>query len=80
MDIFIAAEEYKRIPVRRTDEEPLQKLFATVKGELFSENKNTKQEEAKFWKQHPSLVKVSMQDAKRAIFNIESFLSSLVWF
>lgn len=60
MDIFIAAEEYKRIPVRRTDEEPLQKLFATVKGELFSENKNTKQEEAKFWKQHPSLVKAAL--------------------
>lgn len=57
MDILAEAEEYKSIPVRRTDEEPLQKIFATVKSELFLDNKNTKQEETKFWKQHPALVK-----------------------
>ena len=58
MDVFIKAAEYMEIPVRRTDNEPLQKLFMLVRSELNLDLKNIKQEQAKFWKQHPSLVKV----------------------
>lgn len=70
MDVLTGAEEYKSIPVRKTDEEPLQKIFATVKSELFVDNKNMKPEETKFWKQHPALVKVSALDPKRIILGI----------
>lgn len=58
MDVFIKAAEYMEIPIRRTDEEPLQKLFMLVRSELNLDLKNIKQEQAKFWKQHPALVKV----------------------
>ena len=58
MDVFIKAAEYMEIPVRRTDDEPLQKLFLLVRSELNLDLKNIKQEQAKFWKQHPALVKV----------------------
>lgn len=58
MDVFIKAAEYTEIPVRRTDNEPLQKLFMLVRSELNLDLKNIKQEQAKFWKQHPALVKV----------------------
>ena len=58
MDVFIKAAEYMEIPVRRTDGEPLQKLFMLVRSELNLDLKNIKQEQAKFWKQHPALVKV----------------------
>ena len=61
VDIFIEAEEYKSLPVRRTDEDPIQKLFTIVRNELSLDQKNGKQEEAKFWKQHPAVIKV-MQD------------------
>jgi translocation protein SEC63 len=59
MDVFTKAAEYMEIPVRRTDDEPLQKLFMLVRSELNLDLKNIKQEQAKFWKQHPALVKVS---------------------
>lgn len=59
MDVFIKAAEYMEIPIRRTDNEPLQKLFMLVRSELNLDLKNIKQEQAKFWKQHPSLVKVN---------------------
>ena len=58
MDIFIKAAEYMEMPVRRNDDEPLQKLFVAVRSELNLDLKNIKTEQAKFWKQHPSLVKV----------------------
>ncbi|KAG6718216.1 hypothetical protein I3842_04G139000 [Carya illinoinensis] len=60
MDVFIKAAEYMEIPVRRTDNEPLQKLFMLVRSELNLDLKNIKQEQAKFWKQHPSLVKAQL--------------------
>ena len=58
MDVVIKADEYMEVPVRRTDGEPLQKLFMSVRSELNLDLKNIKQEQAKFWKQHPALVKV----------------------
>ncbi|XP_058084267.1 dnaJ protein ERDJ2-like [Magnolia sinica] len=60
MDVFIKAAEYMEIPVRRSDAEPLQKLFMVVRSELNLDLKNIKQEQAKFWKQHPSLVKTEL--------------------
>ncbi|KAJ9679567.1 hypothetical protein PVL29_021476 [Vitis rotundifolia] len=60
MDVFIKAAEYVEITVRRTDNEPLQKLFMLVRSELNLDLKNIKQEQAKFWKQHPSLVKTEL--------------------
>lgn len=59
MEVFIKAAEYMEIPVRRSDDEPLQKLFSVVKGELNLDGKNAKQEQAKYWKQHPSLIKMA---------------------
>ena len=35
-DILICAAEYLRMPVRRTDEEPLQKLMTELRGDLDS--------------------------------------------
>lgn len=58
MEVFIKAQEYMEMPVRRTDEEPLQKLFVSVRSELNLDMKNIRTEQAKFWKQHPPLVKV----------------------
>lgn len=58
MDVFIKAAEYMEMPVRRSDDEPLQKLFVAVRSELNLDLKNIRTEQAKFWKQHPSLVKV----------------------
>lgn len=60
MDVFIRAAEYMEIPVRRPDGEPLQKLFMLVRSELNLDLKNIKQEQAKFWKQHPALVKTQL--------------------
>lgn len=60
MDVFIKAAEYVEIPVRRSDDEPLQKLFMVVRSELNFNPKNLKQEQAKFWKQHPALVKTEL--------------------
>ncbi|GMI79955.1 hypothetical protein like AT1G79940 [Hibiscus trionum] len=60
LDVFIKAAEFMEIPVRRSDEEPLQKLFVLVRSELNLDLKNIRQEQAKFWKQHPALVKVEL--------------------
>ncbi|CAN1158604.1 DnaJ protein ERDJ2A [Linum perenne] len=60
MEVFTKAAEYMEIPVRRTDDEPLQKLFISVRSELNLDLKNIKQEQAKFWKQHPALVKTEL--------------------
>ncbi|KAF7016140.1 hypothetical protein CFC21_029819 [Triticum aestivum] len=60
MDVFIKAAEYMEMPVRRSDDEPLQKLFVAVRSELNLDLKNIRTEQAKFWKQHPSLVKIAL--------------------
>lgn len=60
MDVFIKAQEYMEMPVRRTDEETLQKLFVAVRSELNLDMKNIRTEQAKFWKQHPPLVKMQL--------------------
>ncbi|KVH94604.1 DnaJ domain-containing protein [Cynara cardunculus var. scolymus] len=60
MDVFIKAAEYMEIPVRRSDGEPLQRLFVLVRSELNLDLKNIKQEQTKFWKQHPALVKTEL--------------------
>ncbi|KAL5720228.1 DnaJ protein erdj2a [Ranunculus cassubicifolius] len=60
MDVYIKAAEYMEIPVRRSDAEPLQKLFMLVRSELNLDLKNIKQEQAKFWMQHPALVKTEL--------------------
>ncbi|KAL5676323.1 hypothetical protein ACJX0J_012454, partial [Zea mays] len=60
IDVFIKAAEYMEMPVRRSDDEPLQKLFVAVRSELNLDLKNIKTEQAKFWKQHPSLVKMEL--------------------
>ncbi|XP_072990643.1 dnaJ protein ERDJ2-like [Typha latifolia] len=60
MDVFLKAAEYMEMPVRRSDDEPLQKLFVTVRSELNLDLKNIRTEQAKFWKQHPSLVKMEL--------------------
>lgn len=58
MEIFIKADEYAEIPVRKTDDESLQKLYTSVKNELNLDPKKLKQEEAKFWKKNPAIIKV----------------------
>jgi hypothetical protein len=58
MDVLIKAAEYVEMPVRRSDDEPLQRLFVLVRSELNLDPKNIKQEQAKFWKRHPALIKV----------------------
>ncbi|KAJ8773176.1 hypothetical protein K2173_028353 [Erythroxylum novogranatense] len=60
MEVFTKAAEYMEIPVRRTQDEPLQKLFMTVRSELNLDHKNIKQEQARFWKQHPAIVKTEL--------------------
>ncbi|KAL9991981.1 putative DnaJ domain, Sec63 domain, immunoglobulin E-set, C2 domain superfamily [Helianthus debilis subsp. tardiflorus] len=60
MDVLIKAAEYMEIPIRRSDGEPLQKLYMLVRSELNLDLKNIKQEQAKFWKQHPALVKTEL--------------------
>ncbi|XVF07722.1 hypothetical protein REPUB_Repub06bG0164200 [Reevesia pubescens] len=60
LDVFIKAAEFMEIPVRRSDGEPLQKLFVLVRSELNLDLKNIRQEQAKFWKQHPALVKAEL--------------------
>ncbi|MQL92476.1 hypothetical protein Taro_025099, partial [Colocasia esculenta] len=60
LDVFIKASEYMEIPVRRSDDEPLQKLFLAVRSELNLDLKNIRTEQAKFWKQHPALIKTEL--------------------
>ncbi|KAJ8452766.1 hypothetical protein Cgig2_005102 [Carnegiea gigantea] len=60
LDVFIKAAEYMEIPVRRIDDEPLHKLLLLVRSELNLDSKNIKQEQAKFLKQHPQLVKTQL--------------------
>ncbi|XVE98345.1 hypothetical protein REPUB_Repub03eG0098400 [Reevesia pubescens] len=60
MEVFTKAAEYMEIPIRRTDDEPLQNLFMSARSELNLDLKNIKQKQAKFWKQHPALVKTEL--------------------
>ncbi|PSS34290.1 DnaJ protein like [Actinidia chinensis var. chinensis] len=77
MDVFIKAAEYMEIPVRRTDGEPLQKLFMSVRSELNLDLKNIKQEQAKFWKQHPALVKTQLLIQAQLTRETEALLPEL---
>lgn len=61
LELFIKAAEFIEIPVRRSDDEPLHKLFTTVRSELNLDIKNIKKEQVKFWKQHPALAKVQIK-------------------
>jgi translocation protein SEC63 len=58
LEVLVKAQEFLEMPVRRSDDEPLQKLFLVVRSELNLDPKNLKQEQAKFWKGHPALIKV----------------------
>lgn len=78
MDVFVKAAEYMEIPVRRTDNEPLQKLFMLVRSELNLDLKNIKQEQAKFWKQHPALVKVLVHQ-KFDVYNQLIWILMDIW-
>ncbi|XP_065862376.1 dnaJ protein ERDJ2A-like [Euphorbia lathyris] len=60
MEVFTKAAEYMEIPVRRTDDEPLRKLFMSVRSELSLDLKNIEQEQANFWKQNPAAVKTEL--------------------
>ncbi|CAN6482535.1 unnamed protein product [Victoria cruziana] len=60
MEVFIKAAEYMEMPVRKSDMESLQKLFAVVRSELSLDNKNMRQEQAKFWKRNPAAVKAEL--------------------
>ncbi|EOY08153.1 DnaJ / Sec63 Brl domains-containing protein [Theobroma cacao] len=60
LDVFIKAAEFMEIPVRQSDGEPLLKLFMLVRSELNLDLKNIRQEQAKFWKQHPAFVKTAL--------------------
>lgn len=60
LEVAVHAQEYLEMPVRRSDDEALQRLFTAVRSELGLDPKNLKQEQAKFWKkQHPALIKAS---------------------
>uniref|UniRef100_A0A1J3JQY0 DnaJ protein ERDJ2B n=1 Tax=Noccaea caerulescens TaxID=107243 RepID=A0A1J3JQY0_NOCCA len=60
MEVFIKAAEYAEIPVRKTDNESLKKLYTSVKNELNLDPEKMKQDEAKFWKQEPALIKAEL--------------------
>ncbi|KAG0597531.1 hypothetical protein M758_12G002400 [Ceratodon purpureus] len=60
LEVLVKAQEYLEMPVRRSDDEPLQKLFLVVRSELNLDPKNLKQEQAKFWKGHPALIKTEL--------------------
>jgi translocation protein SEC63 len=60
----VKAQEFLEMPVRRQDDEPLQKLFLVVRSELNLDPKNLKQEQAKFWKGHPALIKVRVFNSR----------------
>ncbi|XP_019456700.1 PREDICTED: dnaJ protein ERDJ2A-like isoform X1 [Lupinus angustifolius] len=60
VELFTKAAEYLELPVRRIDEEHLQRLFVLVRSELNLDLKNIRQEQAKFLKQHPAIVKTEL--------------------
>ncbi|CAM8908958.1 unnamed protein product [Rhodiola kirilowii] len=60
MDVFIMAAEYMEIPVRQTDIEQLQQVFAVVRDELNLDIKNIRKEQVKFWKQNPAQIKAEL--------------------
>lgn len=77
MDVFIKAAEFMDIPVRRADDEPLQELFKLVKSELNLDGKNARQEQAKFWKQHPAIVKAELLIQAHLLRKADTFSSNL---
>eukprot|EP00898_Chlorokybus_atmophyticus_P006992 jgi/Chlat1/7294/Chrsp58S06920 len=57
---LMVADEYVSIPVRRTDEEPLQRLANVLRGELAFDPSNLKTQKEKFWRRHPALIKAQL--------------------
>lgn len=80
MEVFTTAAEYMDIPVRRSDDEPLQRLFLLVRSELNLDHKNIRQEQAKFWKQHPALVKVICLPFYGCIWQTGTLISTVLTF
>uniref|UniRef100_M4CWA4 Uncharacterized protein n=1 Tax=Brassica campestris TaxID=3711 RepID=M4CWA4_BRACM len=76
---FTKAAEYMEIPVRRTDDEPLQKLFMSVWSELNLDLKNMKQEQAKFWKQHPAIVEAVPLSARKSSGVSSEGIAPFLW-
>ncbi|KAK4489600.1 hypothetical protein RD792_005412 [Penstemon davidsonii] len=60
MEVFISAAKFLEIPVRKSDDEPLRKLFMTVRSELNLDLKNMKKEQAKFWGRDSAIVKTEL--------------------
>ncbi|XP_020249101.1 dnaJ protein ERDJ2-like isoform X2 [Asparagus officinalis] len=56
-EIFIKSAEFRKIPVRKRDSEPIQNLFGMVRREL---NMESKKDQSLFWKQDPGLVKMAL--------------------
>lgn len=64
LEVAVHAQELVEMPVRRSDDEALARVFTLVRSELGLDPKNPKQEQAKFWKkQHPALIKVRARRA-----------------
>ncbi|WZY77373.1 hypothetical protein YC2023_023757 [Brassica napus] len=76
---FTKAAEYMEIPVRRTDDEPLQKLFMSVRSELNLDLKNMKQEQVKFWKQHPAIVEAVPLSARKSSGVSSEGIAPFLW-
>ncbi|CAM6127288.1 unnamed protein product [Calypogeia fissa] len=75
VDVFVKAAEFVEIPVRRSDD--LQKLFMVVRSELNLDPKSLKQEQAKFWKKHPALIKTELLLLAQLMREVDSIPSNL---
>ncbi|CAM6121949.1 unnamed protein product [Calypogeia fissa] len=75
VDVLIKAAEFVEIPVRRSDD--LQKLFMVVRSEVNLDPKSLKQEQAKFWKKHPDLIKTELLLLAQLMREVDSILSNL---
>ncbi|XP_076938629.1 dnaJ protein ERDJ2A-like [Bidens hawaiensis] len=60
MEVFLRCMEYLEIPIYWTEAQCLKKIFMLVRSELNVDLRNIKQELAKFFKQHPALVKAEL--------------------
>lgn len=60
MEVYLRCMEYLELPIywTWTEAECLKKIFTLVRNELNVDLRFIKQELAKFFKQHPALVKV----------------------
>ena len=58
LELLILAKELIEIPAQRGDEDALKELFTLVRSDLQFDSNNIKNEQTKFWRRHPALVKV----------------------